>query len=230
VSWWAVCIMMLPIRILGRNFARRKDYAGLNRSTTLSFLLILFLVAVIVPWQVAFLGCWVVHFMTCAMYIAPAPADATTPPRSLSPSRNSPALLQAPRHDADHVLLLLTWLLPLAAPVLAVWVRTLATAGPIALGTVGQGDHSFLSVAPYLILVECASWTREPLLLRNKLELVSARWCLLLPVIVAFSRGARHTYEVFDWVWVAMFILVGLRVAPKYWGAPSPSRILTSRG
>lgn len=67
------------------------------------------------------------------------------------------------------MLLFLTWLLPLAAPVLAVWVRTLATAGPVALDSIGTGDHNFLSVAPYLILVEYASWTRGlPLLPRNK--------------------------------------------------------------
>jgi glycosylphosphatidylinositol deacylase len=67
------------------------------------------------------------------------------------------------------VLLLLTWLLPLTAPVLAVWVRTLATAGPIALDSIGTGDHNFLSVAPYLILVEYASWAHGSLLLpQNK--------------------------------------------------------------
>ena len=67
------------------------------------------------------------------------------------------------------MLLLLTWLLPLTAPVLVVWVRTLATAGPIALDSIDTGDHNFLSVAPYLILVEYASWARGSLLLpQNK--------------------------------------------------------------
>ena len=131
-------------------------------------ILILLLVAVILPWQVAFLGCWVIHLVTCAtMYSTPAVLDeATTPPRSLSPARNSSS--SPPRHEADHVLLLLTWLLPFAAPVLAVWVRTLATAGPIALDSIGMGDHNFLSIAPYLILVEYASWTRDSVLPRNK--------------------------------------------------------------
>ena len=127
--------------------------------------LILLLVAVILPWQVAFLGCWVIHLVTCATYVTPAVSgEATTPPRSLSPARNSfsiPPLVS--RHEADHVLLLLTWLLPLAAPVLAVWVRTLATAGPIALDSIGTGDHNPLSVAPYLILVEYASRTHDSL-------------------------------------------------------------------
>lgn len=88
--------------------------------------------------------------------------------RSLFITRNPPTPPSTSSNDAEHVLLLLTWLLPLTAPVLAVWVRTLATAGPIALGSVGMGDHNFLSVAPYLVLVEYASRRRDPLLLRHK--------------------------------------------------------------
>jgi GPI inositol-deacylase len=130
--------------------------------------LIWLLVAVIVPWQVAFLVCWIIHLVTCATYVAPASDDVTTPVHSLFITRNSPTPPSTSRNDADHVLLVLTWLLPLTAPVLAVWVRTLATAGPVALGSVGMGDHNFLSVAPYLILVEYASRRRDPLLMRHK--------------------------------------------------------------
>lgn len=50
----------------------------------------------------------------------------------------------------------MTWLLPLAAPVLAVWVRTLLTAG---LTTPFDGDHNFLAVVPFLVLTDFASWT-----------------------------------------------------------------------
>jgi glycerol uptake facilitator-like aquaporin len=160
----------VPLNGLSRR--KRNDYSGISKNTVLSILLIFVLVAVILPWQVAFLGCWAIHLVTCATaYITPSVSgEATTPPRSLSPARNSSSTPpQESRHEADHVLLLLIWLLPLAAPVLAVWVRTLATAGPIALDSVGTGDHNFLSVAPYLILVDYASWTRDSLLLpRNK--------------------------------------------------------------
>jgi GPI inositol-deacylase len=58
-----------------------------------------------------------------------------------------------------HILLLMTWLLPLTAPALAVWVRTTLTAGftpPL------DGDQVFLNVAPFLILVDFASWTATP--------------------------------------------------------------------
>lgn len=59
----------------------------------------------------------------------------------------------------------MTWLLPLVAPVLAVWVRTLATAG---LTTPFDGDHNVWAVAPWLILVDYASWTQSSLLSREK--------------------------------------------------------------
>ena len=146
-------------------FIRRKDRIEASRNTTLSMVLIWLLVAVIIPWQVAFLGCWVIHLVTCATYDAPAPAPGDVP---TPPARGSPAPPPASRHHADHLLLLLTWLQPLTAPVLAVWGRTLATAGPTALSSVGRGDHNFLLVAPYLILVDYASWTRDPLLPRDR--------------------------------------------------------------
>jgi hypothetical protein len=81
---------------------------------------------------------------------------------------DSPASLPASPHDAEHVLLFLMWLLPLAAPLLAVWVRALVISGPTVLGNFGRGDHSFLSDAPYLILVDYASWTRLALLSRDR--------------------------------------------------------------
>jgi glycosylphosphatidylinositol deacylase len=62
-------------------------------------------------------------------------------------------------------LLLMTWLLPFAAPVLVVWVRTLATAG---LTAVFDGDHNFLNVAFFLVLVDFASWTSGPLFERSR--------------------------------------------------------------
>jgi GPI inositol-deacylase len=143
-------------------------WIGFRGHGIISMLLIWLLVAIIIPWQVALLVCWIIHLVTCATNKAPASDDATTPVDSLSRTRNSPTSASASRNDGDHVLLLLTWLLPFAAPVLAVWVRTLATAGLIALGSVGVGDHNFLSVAPYLILAEYASRTRDPLLTRDK--------------------------------------------------------------
>lgn len=158
-------------------------------------LLVLLLVALVVPWQVAFLGCWAIHLVTCATSVPSIPGDAPTPPltrplprsRSISPccrrnNRSPPIRYYSPppspqpqpqpqsqSHDAEHALLLLTWLLPLAAPVLAVWARTLVTAGLRAAVAAGDGgDHSAWSVAPYLVLVDFASWTRDALLPRDR--------------------------------------------------------------
>jgi len=64
-----------------------------------------------------------------------------------------------------YVLLLMTWLLPLAAPVLVVWVRTLAQVG---LTTPFDGDHFVLSVAPFLACVDFASWTSLPIFEKNE--------------------------------------------------------------
>ena len=55
------------------------------------------------------------------------------------------------------------WILPLTAPVLAVWACTLAAADlGAAVSTVG-GDHNVLSVAPYLVLVDFVSWMHDAL-------------------------------------------------------------------
>lgn len=149
--------------------------------TTLVSMGVIFLVIfVLVPWQVAFLGCWLIHFYTCAASLAElslvqahsASGAEAVPlvslPSELSPNSESPSSERPddepnpPRSVARippgqvvnahlHLLLLMTWLLPLVAPVLAVWVRTLATAG---LTTPFDGDHNFLYVAPFLVLVE----------------------------------------------------------------------------
>lgn len=62
-----------------------------------------------------------------------------------------PSDVDRERQSNECLLLLMTWLLPLAAPVLAVWVRTLATAG---LTTPFDGDHNFLYVAPFVVLLD----------------------------------------------------------------------------
>ena len=150
--------------------------------------LVFLVIFILVPWQVAFLGSWLIHFYTCASSLAdlsPSPSSspgaeavplvtispepAETPSEftelsSGSTQSSSPAPDITPRPSISHqlplqqqanarlhLLLFMTWLLPLAAPVLAVWVRTLATAG---LTTPFDGDHNFLYVAPFLVLVE----------------------------------------------------------------------------
>ena len=150
--------------------------------------LIFLVIFILVPWQVAFLGSWLIHFYTCASSLAELSSSPSPPPGAEAvplviipqepaespsePTNSSSDPIQPPSATADnaprplgsrhlplqqqanarlHLLLFMTWLLPLAAPVLAVWVRTLATAG---LTAPFDGDHNFLYVAPFLVLVE----------------------------------------------------------------------------
>jgi hypothetical protein len=80
-----------------------------------------------------------IHLFTCAMQ---------TPSFASLPSQ-----LEA-HAQKTHILLLLFWLLPLVAPVLAVWVRTLATAG---VTTPFDGDHDVLAIASFFLLVDYSS-------------------------------------------------------------------------
>ena len=139
------------------------------------------MIFVFVPWQVAYLGCWLLHLHTCAsstQYLkrdisrsgseavplvdCVRRRDGTDYPKYPPPAAEAnspPDTRDIKRENANHnlhLLLLMTWLLPLTAPVLAVWVRTLLTAG---YTTPFDGDHNFLAVLPFLVLTDFASWT-----------------------------------------------------------------------
>ncbi|EGO27743.1 hypothetical protein SERLADRAFT_461706 [Serpula lacrymans var. lacrymans S7.9] len=110
-----------------------------------------------------------------------------------------------------HILLLLTWLLPLAAPVLAVWVRTLLTAG---YTTPFNGDHNFLKVAPVLVLVEYTSRRSETLLFSEKR--ISVRWGFIVLASVAFLAGSRTVFRVYDFANLQIALIVIARIGWRY--------------
>lgn len=95
----------------------------------LSMCLVSALVAFVVPYQVAYVVFLADFLWSCSMF----------------PSISTEATAQR-----DHALALLLILLPLQAPVLPVWVRTLLTAGYTAPF---DGDHNVLSIIPMMILV-----------------------------------------------------------------------------
>jgi GPI inositol-deacylase len=98
-------------------------------------------------------------------------------------------------NEREHLLLLMTWLLPLAAPILAVWVRTLLTAG---FTTPFDGDHNFLHVLPFLVLSDPGwglTWLWSATGGRSVLQ---PKWRMLLLAGTAFLLGARETYLVFE--------------------------------
>ena len=154
-----VCVKNpIPMPSTQTTITRRK--ADTDKNTILSMLLIL-LVALFLPWQIAFLGCWALHLITYVTYVpAPPPSDAPTPPPRSTQNPHFRTACSAP-HDAQHILLLLTCLLPLTAPILAIWACTLITVGMGA--AIAAADHNVWAIAPYLILIDFASWTCDDL-------------------------------------------------------------------
>ena len=51
----------------------------------------------------------------------------------------------------------------------------------------------------------------------------------VLPTLVAFARGARHTYEVFDWILSTVTLLLMHKVGPRFCGASSWSSMFRLR-
>ena len=157
----------------------RRENVSVPRSTAISLMTICILIFFFVPWQVAYLGCCLLYIHTCAssqrelasiiqrrnlavplvQFSSRRENDEFTADNRSSLERHSWGLHEQKRDNVNHnlhFLLLMTWLLPFTAPVLAVWVRTLLTAG---LTTPFDGDHNFLAVVPFLVLTDFASWT-----------------------------------------------------------------------
>ncbi|THV08207.1 GPI-inositol-deacylase [Dendrothele bispora CBS 962.96] len=246
-SWFVLMILMWPIGKMGSIFIgrEREEIFSARRSTLVSICLIFVLVFFIIPWQVAYLSCWIIHLYNTASAregivepTEPVPAEPVAIPllaRDEDRNENELNQQEGSRRSSRrsikihyrssnishsiHLLLLMTWLLPLAAPVLVVWVRTLATAG---LTTPFDGDHFFLNVAPFLILVDFASWTSGSLFQKRDFEkYISAKWVFVIVAGVAFFVGPRKTYHVFDAARIAIAVLVVVRIGPRYWGATS---------
>ena len=155
----------------------------MGRSTAFSMGIIFVVIFLLVPWQVAYLGCWIYQLMSCAVSSPEVIGRRTVDGYPLSDRSSDDTIIcdsQSPTdeqvqdktlvqldnyHLSCHILLLMTWLLPLAAPVLAVWVRTLITAG---LTSPFDGDHLFLSVAPFLVLVDFSSRADTPIFVRHR--------------------------------------------------------------
>ncbi|KAI9064870.1 GPI-inositol-deacylase [Trametes sanguinea] len=249
VSWWLLLALIWPLKSVMRRFGRRReDFTARRPLATLASMGFIFLVIfILVPWQVAFLGCWLIHLYTCATSLADlshtqgqrssepeavplvrlmssTEAEATSDERQTRQAEAAHANLLQQANVHLHVLLFTTWLLPLAAPVLAVWVRTLATAG---FTTPFDGDHNFLYVAPFLVLVEALSGADANGYVKalfERRDKVSPRWGFAGIAGVAFLMGPRTTYLVFETASAAMGWMVVRRIGPFYWAGRSASR------
>ena len=179
LAYLAAAITSAVGRIVGGRDGEREPPMRTRRlrtticSITIAFLLIFFLV----PWQVAFLGSYLILFHTTVSSLCsahswrrishkykdssfsahpPSPSFPPFPPSRPNHHARAESHLSNQIHNhtlLTYLLLLTTLLLPLSAPVLAVWVRTLLTAG---YTTPFDGDHNFLYVAPWLLV---ADWT-----------------------------------------------------------------------
>ncbi|KIJ56766.1 hypothetical protein M422DRAFT_197939 [Sphaerobolus stellatus SS14] len=162
-------------------FRRTSKETSTRQRNIWSFILILVLVALIIPSQVAFLVCFLIHLSTCT---SQRPSVGSSQPQVESNAQKT------------HILLLIFWLLPLVGPVLVVWVRTLQTAG---LTTPFDGDHDVLACVTFLLFVDFASNTAIPPFERaqsKKLEYLTYVVLSLLPLI-AFFFGGRYTYRIY---------------------------------
>ncbi|KAG8955175.1 GPI inositol deacylase [Tulasnella sp. 424] len=123
---------------------------------------------------------------------SPAAVAASSPPMGdgLPPSglSNDYTLVQ-------HVLLLQAFLLPTQAPVLAVWIRTLVTAG---FTTPFDGDHNIFLAVFWLTLAEAvvngANWQRKGSM---RLKTVAPALAALLSSY-SFLFGLRYPFGVFE--------------------------------
>ncbi|KAF9478413.1 GPI-inositol-deacylase [Pholiota conissans] len=240
VVWWLLSALLFVIgQISTFIYGSRPEQVSVPRSTILSLSIICLIIFLFVPWQVAYVGCWLLHLYTCASSARHLAIINSSERYEAVPlvvrTRNSteqhderPSLSRFSRpSDAQkikednlqhnlHMLLLMTWLLPLTAPVLAVWVRTLLTAG---YTTPFDGDHNFLAVLPFLIYVDFASWTPGILFERTKIEKrVPLRWFFVLAAGTAIVYGSRKPFLVLDVARVAMWIVVVTRIGRRYWG------------
>ncbi|TFK43831.1 GPI-inositol-deacylase [Crucibulum laeve] len=244
VSWWILSALLLAIgKVSKAAFGRRREKTSIHRTTLFSMGLIFLAIFLFIPWQVAFLGCWLYHVHTCASTMQQDSqgssstdipllsraddaepddlrSDAPVPDRILEqkPWQEQETKRNNLNHNM-HLLLFMTWLLPLVAPVLAVWVKTLVTAG---LTTPFDGDHVFLNVIPFLVLVDFTSWNSGVLFERQNFERrMSLRWLFMLIAMTAFFVGARRPYNVFDAAKIAVGVIVVVQVGQRYWGGAS---------
>ncbi|KAF8437202.1 PGAP1-like protein-domain-containing protein [Boletus edulis BED1] len=248
VTWWLLVAFMWPLRLLGRG---KPEDVGIQRSTVISMVLVLALILVLVPWQVAFLGCWIIQLLNCNATFRPksypgsVPTLANTPtdstpvgeqgedssasqPHSI-PSRTFKPTFASAYNQNTHILLLMTWLLPLVAPVLVVWVRTIQTAG---YTTPFNGDHDVFKVAPVLLLVgrgrpldtTCVHFcTFSTVVIPNHERVVlyrrfPARWGWLVVAAIAILMGGRRAYVVYDAASVQLAIVLICQMMGWFFG------------
>ncbi|PCH40901.1 PGAP1-domain-containing protein [Wolfiporia cocos MD-104 SS10] len=152
----------------------------------------------------------------------PEAPSSPPPPRSIS-SDQVELMTLSTHYEHFHLLLLMTWLLPITAPVLVVWVRTLTSAGMQAIWGSGSGwgaDRNVFLVAPWLFLVEWAGVGGRWLCGSYKIGqyTIPTKNGMLGLVIVCLFFGTRATFAVFEAACVLMWAVV-ISIGPRYLGS-----------
>ncbi|KAF8529105.1 PGAP1-like protein-domain-containing protein [Hysterangium stoloniferum] len=208
ISWITLQVIMWFVSKVGSILERIHSVTverHVWRRNIWSLGLVLLLVATIIPSQVAFLVCFMIHLFTCATQTP----SSTTPPSQVEAHAQK-----------TYILLLLFWLLPLVAPVLAVWVRTLATAGGT---TPFDGDHDVLAIASFLLFVDYTSSGNAPLFERatSRLQRYVILGVLYSLAVIPFAFGGRYTYHIYTASNFVVAYLVLARVGTRLWKVSS---------
>jgi len=201
ISWTTLQAIMWLLFKVGSILGLVTEERRVWRQNIWSLGLVLLLVATIIPSQVAFLVCFMIHLFTCATQTP----SSTTPPSQVEAHAQK-----------THILLLLFWLLPLVAPVLGVWVRTLATAG---LTTPFDGDHDVLAIASFLFFVDYTSSGDAPLFGRatSRLQHYMTSGILYCLAIIPFAFGGRYIYYIYTVSNFVVAYLVLARIGTRFW-------------
>ncbi|KAH8113449.1 PGAP1-domain-containing protein [Phellopilus nigrolimitatus] len=182
-----------------------KESSITYRRGFLMIALMSFLVSVLIPWQVAFLACYLIHLHHCSI---------------LPYVKISSLEQQDSRNQKFLILLMMTWCLPVVAPALAVWVRTLMTAG---FTTPFDGDHFVLNVLSFMVLTYVMATSREPIFIRrHRLEFIPVPYLYACGALVVFFVGPRSTYRMYEVLNWPTFMLLCFRVGPKPFSVPTP--------
>lgn len=160
-----------------------------------SILFVTLLVAILIPFQVAFMVVFMVQLSACSSPSNPTSVKPSRPATSSSPTPETWRRRSVKQSSNFHMLLLLTWLLPFAAPILVVWVRTLQTAG---YTVPFDGDHNVLAILPWLLLGEAVASGRP-------FDRELTRWKQFVTYgftsgisVTGLLFGARFPYLVFE--------------------------------
>ncbi|KAG5929995.1 GPI inositol deacylase [Claviceps africana] len=173
--------------------------------------LLLFLVSTFIPYQFAYLVACLVQLFTAvrAFHIA-------TPADSMSNLNYY--------HYVHSILLLMTWVLPINLPILAVWIRNLA----VHWLTPFSSHHNVLSIMPFILLVENLTTGRMVPRVTSQLRHVTS---VLLSgtALCAAVYGVSHAYVLHYLLNIIATWLVILHSTADSWSVASILAIFGGR-